>query len=511
MAPPPQLPKICVAIGHSDASVAEACALQSCDRGETFLELRLDMLADPSAGSMIVRRLRRRHPDAAVLATCRRREAGGHFSGSIARQLSLLRDAVEAGAGMVDVEIETAEQEPGALDPFRDDAVTVLSYHNFDKTPPLRPVMSRLRKTKADIYKIATTVQRPSDNCKLLALCKSHRNLVVVGMGETGAVARLLAPSRGGLFTFASPDPFTSVVGKRPSTLSSPPTAPAQLAASAVRQLYRAQLCKPDTKVYGVIAMPVAHSMSPLIHNRAFKAKRFAGIYLPFLVQPPHLRDFFQSLRELPLAGVSVTIPHKRRVIRFLDSVDPEARGIGAVNTIYWKRNRLVGTNTDVVGITRPLAKRVKLNRSRILIVGNGGAAVAALSALKQQGSEVLITGRNPQRVRRLARVHGVGYIEFTRLDEDYFDVLVQATPVGMLPHVGDTLFPKRIPADVVFDLVYNPLETALLKHAAEDGKVTISGIEMFVEQAAAQFRIWTGLEAPYEVMRNAVLERTLK
>lgn len=511
MAPPPQLSKICVCIGHSDASLAAALALQSCDRGETFIELRIDMLADPSAGTKIVRRVRRRHPDAAVLATCRRREAGGQFTGSIAQQLSILREAVEAGAGLVDVEIETAEKQPGVLDSFRHDAVTVLSYHNFDRTPALRLVMSRLRKTKADIYKIATAVQRPTDNCKLLALCESHGNLVVVGMGETGAAARLLSPSYGGLFTYASPDPVTSVLGKQTSTLSVPPTAPGQMAASVVRQLYRAQLCKPDTKVYGVIAKPVAHSMSPLIHNRAFKAKRYAGIYLPFLVQPPHLRDFFQSLRELPLSGVSVTIPHKRRVIRFLDSVDPEARGLGAVNTIYWKRNRLIGTNTDVVGVTRPLAKRVKLNRSRVLVVGNGGAAVAAVSALKQHGSEVVITGRNPQRVRRLARVHGVGYIEFNRLDEDYFDVLIQATPVGMLPHVGETLFPKRIPADVVFDLVYNPLETTLLKHSAEEGKVTISGIEMFVEQAAAQFRIWTGLEAPYEVMRNAVLERTLR
>ncbi len=511
MAIPLNLPKICACIGHSNANQAAALALASCDHGEEFLELRIDALADPSGGPRIIKRILRRHPDVTVLATCRRKASGGSFAGAISQQLAVLREALAAGAGIVDIEIETIDQAPDALDPFRASCTTLASYHNFEKTPALGPVMRRLERTGADILKVATRVNRPSDNLKLLALCKDRTNVVVAGMGETGSVARLISPQRGGLFTYAAPDSYAWPVGKRRTSLRAEPTAPGQVSAVTARDLYRVQRGSSSTKIYAVIANPVGHSMSPLIHNRAFKARRFDGIYVPLLLEPTHMGDFFRTLRELPLQGASVTIPHKQRVIRHLDSLDQAARGIGAVNTLYWKRGRLCGTNTDAEGIVKPLSARVKLNRSRVLVVGNGGAAKAAIVALKQQGSQVTVTGRNAGRARRLARLHGVDSLAFDRLADTHFDVLVQATPVGMLPNTEANLFPGDIPADVVFDLVYNPLETTLLKHAAATGRVVISGIEMFVEQAAAQFQIWTGQDAPREVMRNAVLERTVK
>ncbi|MCY4534022.1 MAG: shikimate dehydrogenase, partial [Bryobacterales bacterium] len=167
--------------------------------------------------------------------------------------------------------------------------------------------------------------------------------------------------------------------------------------------------------------------------------------------------------------------------------------------------------NTDAQGIVKPLSQRVSLARARVLVVGNGGAARAAIVCLKREGARVAVTGRNSERVRRLASELEVRVVAFERLGGEYFDVLVQATSVGMLPHAEGNLFPGRIPADLVFDLVYNPLETALLKHASAEKKLTISGIEMFVEQAAAQFRIWTGMEAPRNVMRSVVLERKVK
>jgi 3-dehydroquinate dehydratase/shikimate dehydrogenase len=511
MSIPSELPKICVCIGHADVARSQALALASCDHGETLLELRIDMLSDPSCGAEIVGSIRDRHPGATVLATCRREGNGGYFRGSIDQQVDLLRRAVEAGAAGVDVEIETIEQEPRSLRPFDESVTTLASYHNFDRTPDLGPVMRRLEKTGADIYKVATRVVRPSDNLKLLALCRDRPNIVVAGMGETGALARLYSPPLGALFTYAAPDSFDLADGERVSRLEGPPTAPGQVAAASARHLYRVQRGTPDTRIYAVIAKPVGHSKSPLIHNRAFKARGFDGIYVPLLVERGHISDFFRTMREMPLSGVSVTIPHKQSVIRHLDSIDPLAEGVGAVNTIYWKNGMLAGTNTDAVGITAPLAKRVNLRGARSLVVGNGGAAKAAVAALKQHGANVAVTGRNARRVGRLARLHGVGSIEFARLGEHYFDVLVQATSVGMLPNVNGNLFPDRIPADVVFDLVYNPLETALLKCAAEEGKVAISGIEMFVEQAAAQFQIWTGLDAPREVMREAVLAPTVR
>ena len=511
MALPSALPRICVSIGHSDESTVTAFALASAERGESFLELRLDLLVAPASGAGIVRRVVKRNPHVFVIATCRRTPNGGAFNGSIEEQAAVLRSAVAAGARLADVEIESVEQDPRILDGLRESAAIVVSYHNFDETPELRAVVRRLQRAGADVLKIATKVGRPSDNLRLLALCADHPNMVVSGMGETGTPTRILSPLRGGLFTYASPDSLPETPGETPAELRVGPTAPGQVSAFAARHLYRVHKGDRSTKVFAVIAKPVGHSKSPVIHNRAFNKTSFDGMYVPILVEPDQVGDFIETMRTLPISGVSVTIPHKQAVIPYLDALDPASEGIGAVNTIYWKDGRLVGTNTDAIGITAPLRKRIGLARSRVLVVGNGGAAKAAIVALKQAGAEVFVTGRNPSRVEALACLHGAESLRFESLGNCHFDVLIQSTPVGMVPDVEHSLFPDRIPAEVVFDLVYNPLETALIKHAADEGRVVISGIEMFVEQAAAQFQIWTGLDAPRDVMRDAVLQRTVK
>ncbi len=480
--------------------------------GQRLLELRLDMLADPLRdGESVVRRVVRDCAGAHLLATCRRAANGGQFAGSIESELAILRSAVRAGAAIIDVEIESVDGAPQALDGFRDHAVTLVSYHNFEETPALRPVLDRLKRTGADILKVATRVARPSDNLRLLSLCDGEERVVVAGMGETGTPTRLLGPLRGGLFTYAASDAPAGSCSSARGEQEAAPTAPGQIAASVVHDLYRVHERTADARVYAVIAKPVAHSKSPLIHNRAFHATGYDGIYLPVLVDPAHLEDFFTVLRKLPIGGASVTIPHKQAVVPFLDVIDPLAEGIGAVNTVYWQGNKVVGTNTDAAGITVPLGRRLALKGSQVLVVGNGGAARAAVAALRAEGCRVTVTGRNADRIRNLAVRHGAEPVAFGGLGSRYFDGLVQATPVGMFPEIVGNLFPARIPADVVFDLVYNPLETALLKRASQEGKTVISGIEMFVEQAAVQFEIWTGLAAPRDVMSRAVVGRTVK
>ena len=503
---PLQLPKICVCIGHADARHAADLAAASCDRGESFLELRIDHLDDPSAGPAIIERTVRSHPATTMVATCRQAPHGGQFEGPIDQQVSILLEAVAAGAGIVDIEIEAFAASPDVLAPFRGTCTTLVSFHDFARTPDLTPVIRRLAATGADILKVATHVQRPSDNLRLLALCGDRDNVVVAGMGETGSVARLVSPARRGLFTYAAPDTCLPASGQGCADLAAAPTAPGQVSATAVRDLYRVQSATADTPVFAVIAKPVGHSMSPLIHNRSFQAVGYDGLYVPMLVEPEDIADFFRTARKLPIRGASVTIPHKQSVIPHLDWVDEAALEIGAVNTIYWEQCRLCGTNTDARGIVEPLSQRVKLDGAKILVVGNGGAARAAIVALRREGAHVAVTGRNAARVSRLAGQLGVDAVAFERLAGKYFDVLVQATSVGMLPASEGNLFPGRIPADVVFDLVYNPVETALLMRARADKKVAISGVEMFVEQASAQFRIWTGIDAPRDVMRSAVL-----
>jgi 3-dehydroquinate dehydratase/shikimate dehydrogenase len=209
----------------------------------------------------------------------------------------------------------------------------------------------------------------------------------------------------------------------------------------------------------------------------------------------------------LPLAGFSVTIPHKQKIIRYLDAVDPLARRIGAVNTVWRKGGKWRGANTDVAGITGPLSRLMPLQKSTVLIVGNGGAARGAAYALSDAGAKISLVGRNIDRVRSLAKICGAEAVPREQLASLHFDAVVHATPLGMFPHVDECFFNGKIPADVVFDMVYNPMETALIKRAKEQGLTVVPGIDMFIEQAVRQFEIWTGDSAPRAVMLKAAME----
>jgi len=304
----------------------------------------------------------------------------------------------------------------------------------------------------------------------------------------------VLSTAWGGLFTYAAPN-------------ASEGTASGQVCARVLRHLYRVEKFSRSAKIYGVIADPVRHSISPAVHNRAFQAHRLDAVYLPFLVQPAQLKDFFIMAESLPIAGFSVTIPHKQKIIRYLDVVDPVARRIGAVNTVWKKAGKWRGGNTDADAVAVPLSRKLRLSKSSVLVVGNGGAARSAAYALVATGAKVTIVGRNPDRVRSLARACGAEPLLREQLNGRRFDALVHATPLGMSPHPDGCFFPDAIPADLVFDMVYNPLETTLLRHAASQGATVISGLQMFLEQASRQFEIWTGASAPRSVMEKAALE----
>jgi 3-dehydroquinate dehydratase / shikimate dehydrogenase len=348
----------------------------------------------------------------------------------------------------------------------------------------------------ADAYKVVTTARKPSDNARVLAAAKTvarHR-LMVLAMGELGFPTRVLSPIFGGVYTYASP-------------MQAQGTAAGQVSARSLRHIYRIEKLAKTAKIYGVIADPVRHSISPAVHNRAFQSRRIDAIYLPFLVSPANLRDFFTLADRLPLTGFSVTIPHKQKIIRYLDVVDPLAKRIGAVNTVWRKAGKWRGANTDAAGVTGPLSKHLRLPKSTVLIVGNGGAARGAAFALADAGAKIALVGRNADRVRALCKICGAEALGREQLAGRHFDAVVHATPLGMYPNVNECYFNGDIPGDVVFDMVYNPLETALIRHAREQARTVIAGIEMFVEQAVRQFEIWTGETAPRAAMQKAAAE----
>jgi 3-dehydroquinate dehydratase/shikimate dehydrogenase len=230
-------------------------------------------------------------------------------------------------------------------------------------------------------------------------------------------------------------------------------------------------------------------------------------VYVPLLVSANQLRDFFQLATDLPISGFSVTIPHKRRIMRYLDQVDPLAKRIGAVNTVWRKAGKWRGANTDAEAISGPLSKLIKLPKATALIIGNGGAARSAACALADAGARISLTGRNADRVRALARLVGGEPMSHELTLLRHFDIVINATPVGMWPNVGDCYYQDKIPGEIVFDLVYNPLETTLIRRAREQGKQVVPGLKMFIEQAVRQFEIWTGETAPRAAMETAALD----
>ena len=490
------LPRICIALGLPDVPRLLEQARREAEAGENFLEFRLDYLPDPALGAHAISTFLREHPTCTVLATCRRHQNHGKFNGSIDEQMRLLALAIQCGAKAVDVEIETAEVVPARCDELRADAHLIISWHHFETTPPLDPVLRRMRKVPADVYKLVTTARKPSDTGRILAASRLSPKipLVTLAMGEIGFPSRVISPAFGTIFTYAAP---AHVQG----------TASGQVNARQLRSLYRIDKFTKAAKIYGVIADPVGHSVSPHVHNRAFQSKRVDAVYVPLLVNPNQLRDFFLFAEDLPLSGFSVTIPHKRKIIRYLDTVDPLARRIGAVNTVWRKAGKWRGTNTDAEAVVRPLAKLVDLAKASVLIVGNGGAAHSAACALADAGSKLAITGRNQDRVRAFARTLGAENLTLDQARTKHFDVVINATSVGMWPNVKDCVFPDAIPGDVVFDMVYNPLETELIRRAKAQGKQVVPGVKMFIEQAIRQFEIWTGESAPRAAMETAALD----
>jgi len=471
-------------------------ARREAEAGETFLEFRLDFLDNPHRGAEAISAFLDRHPECMVMATCRRHQNHGKFNGSIEEQFAILDLAVRSGAQLIDVEIETAEVAHERMAQFRGRVQVILSYHNYEATPPMDTIVNRMMKAPADAYKIVTTARKPSDNVRVLAAAKAlpKERMVVLAMGELGFPTRVLSPVFGGAYTYAAP-------------MCADGTAAGQVSARYLRHLYRVEKLKKSAKIYGVIADPVRHSISPTVHNRAFQARRVDAVYLPFLVSPACLRDFFAMAERLPLAGFSVTIPHKQKIIRYLDFVDPLARRIGAVNTVWRKAGKWRGTNTDAAGVTAPLARLMRLPNASVLIVGNGGAARGAAYALTEAGAKIALVGRNPDRVRALSKVTGAEALSREQLNGRKFDALVHATPLGMFPHANECFFEGNIPGEVVLDMVYNPMETMLLRRAKEQGRTVVPGLEMFIEQAVRQFEIWTGETAPRAIMQTAAAE----
>ncbi|MBN1832372.1 MAG: shikimate dehydrogenase [Deltaproteobacteria bacterium] len=265
------------------------------------------------------------------------------------------------------------------------------------------------------------------------------------------------------------------------------------------------------TDIYGVIGHPLTHSLSPIMQNAAFVEKGLNAIYLAFDTE--NVEDALKGMRALGLKGMSVTIPHKSSVIPLLDQVDDPAKQIGAVNTIVNDRGRLIGYNTDAFGALEALKEKTQVFGKTCLILGAGGAARAIGYILKKQGADLTLANRSRVRGEELANFLECPFIPLEKVADVQVDLLIQTTSVGMYPNNNESIVPSDAlnPVTVVMDIVYNPIETKLLTTAKDLGCVTVNGLGMFIRQGAEQFKLWTGLEAPFETMRSVVEEALRK
>ncbi|MCL4109678.1 UNVERIFIED_CONTAM: hypothetical protein GTU68_055039 [Idotea baltica] len=321
-------------------------------------------------------------------------------------------------------------------------------------------------------------------------------------MGEFGTISRILCGRYGAPFTYAG---FS-----REREL-----APGQLTLTDVRNLYGYNRITQTTRIFGVIGDPIAHSLSPVLHNAAFRKTDFDGVYLPIRIPAESLKQTIQEFEKLDIEGYSVTIPHKEAVLALADAPDDKSDEVGAANTLYRKDNQWHATNTDYDAIVETVLEGMQsedgepadLSNARVLILGAGGVARAAAQAMLDQGASVVITNRTRKRSKELAKELDCKFLEWSNRGAEICDVLINCTSVGMHPNLDDSPYePNWLRQEMlVFDTVYTPENTLLLKEARERGCRTASGIRMFVRQAAKQFELFTNQEAPLAYMEETL------
>ena len=521
---------LCVAIFVTDAAQARRDAVAAAEAGADAVEFRVDQFVDAQPLHDLVAA-----SPVPCIVTCRPTWEGGRSEASDHDRLSVLAFAAEAGASYMDVELETLRRTGGLrrtpTTPRDQRAGVIVSSHDFQGRPRVSNILAELNASPADVAKIVWTARTIRDNLEAFEVLQHRQKpTIALCMGEAGLLSRVLAKKFGAFLTFASP---TSDGG----------TAPGQVSAHDMKRLYRWDAIGPETKVYGVVAQPVAHSMSPAVHNAAFEETGHDGVYLPMLVNAGYesFKAFMESFLHfdgLHLSGLSVTLPHKENALQYLrekgGEVEPLAERIGAVNTIIidpppggggggaGDEPRLRGINTDYAAILDSITDKLGITREqltdyRVAVIGAGGTGRTAVAALASCGATVVVYNRTRDRADALAaefngRAGKVVAAPLEKLCDSCCHIYLNTTSVGMHPNVGESPLGERPPAftadSLVFDTVYNPPKTTLLQQAESAGAKTIGGIEMFVRQAAAQFEAWTGRQAPVHIMRGVVERR---
>lgn len=532
--------RLTVPVFVHDLADALAMAARAAEHGADLVEYRIDEFTDPASVVKLIEQ-----SPLPCLITCRPTWEGGNYDGEETDRISLIEHAGLGGRQPAYIDIELAAWQssanvrqkvslvidhPGQIRPTH--TGLILSSHDFQTRPvDLYQLVEAMAQAPAcRVIKLAWRARSLRDNIEAFEIIgRRLKPTIALCMGEYGLPSRVLAKKFGALLTFASLDDAAA-------------TAPGQPTVSDLKNLYRWDAINPATRVYGVVGHPVAHSMSPAIHNAGFDAVNHDGVYLPMPITPEY--ESFKAtmiawldMPELHFSGASVTIPHKENLLRFVKeqggTIEPLAQKIGAANTLTrLDDGSLLASNSDYSGALDAICDGLSITRDqlkgkRVAVIGAGGAARAIVAGLAHQGCTVVIYNRTIEKAQALADQFNdkntpqhpgqhtdskVVAAKLQKLCDSCCQVYINCTPIGMHPNVNDTPIPTP-PANwgkdtVVFDTIYNPLETRLLREAKAAGCITIAGSEMFVRQAAVQFKQWTGHDAPVDVFRKILHDK---
>jgi len=460
-------------------------AITDMARAEKFadlIEIRADYINDLNLKKILVAKTR------PVIVTITPKNENGKFKGTEKERTSLLRQAVDLGADYIDISIECPELSD--LIKYCKNTKSIVSYHNYDDTPKnLFEITQKIEATGADIIKVATFANKLSDNLKIFELIRrSTKDIIALCMGEQGEMSRILGPIYGSYLTFGSLE-------------SGSESAPGQIPAQILKDVYRVNEVEQGFDVYGLIGNPVNKSRGYLLFNPLFRHYNINAIYLNFLVADiDNFNRYFQGL----LTGFSITMPFKQELFHILNNITPEAEKIGAINTIVKDKGKITGHNTDIAGIINPLLEKVPLKGKNVTLLGAGGAARAAAVGIIAKGGNLTILNRTVSKAEQLAEDLGCDFGPVSDFKNIKTDILINMTSVGMEPDIDQTPVDTTLLKDmVVFDGIYNPKKTKLLIKAEKNGCTIIPGAEMFIHQAAEQFKLWTGIDPDLDVMKN--------
>jgi 3-dehydroquinate dehydratase/shikimate dehydrogenase len=506
-----------------DAVIADLSRAEKA--GVDLIEIRLDH-TPANYASMV------RHSTRPLLWTLRHVSEGGKFNGSINEQIDRLIAAIDAGGELIDLEFQRWSQAGAAKEKLINKIAQlrsmgrnvrlILSWHDFNSTPRdlERRVEQIANDPHANIVKFACKAGTIFDNFRIFDILHTAvKPTIAIAMGAAGEISRVLAGKVGAFLTFATLDEAAS-------------SAPGQLTVEQMKTQYSFNRLSPATHLAGIVGHPVGHSLSPIMHNRAYEQMGFDGVYVKFDV-PETYEDFSRFIEELrarpwlDVMGLSVTIPHKTHALRYLSeqgaTIDPLAKKIGAVNTIVFEEDgKIAGYNTDYMGVLETLRHSAKLppeklKGKRTAVFGSGGVARAIIAAMMSVGADVTIFNRTESKARELADEFNCRCGKWNEREKFEAELIINGTSLGMSPNVNDSPLASAdaiLPGCVVFDTVYNPLETKLLCQAVSRGASTISGADMLVYQAVEQIRLWIRkqmdkeISVPADIMKKTMLSQ---